>query len=112
MSFMSPESVGIHTFITDQRLAPVNIERNIKKNPMYPQNDRSRYESTPNIQRMSMSEVTFTLKAKPTRIPVRMISCINSRLFFNNDSLNPVKNTIKALILKKSNAGSSFISLV
>jgi len=35
-------SAGIHTFMIDQRLSPVNIARNTNKNPIYPQNESRR----------------------------------------------------------------------
>lgn len=82
MVLRSPASVGIHTFITDQRFAPVNIARNTKKNPMYPQKERSLYASTQNTPSMSMIEVTLTLKAKPMRMPVSIMIWRNSFWFF------------------------------
>lgn len=63
-------SEGIHTFIIDQRFAPVNIARKIKKNHIYHKNQSIRYAKSPRIARRSISVVTLMLKAKPIRMPM------------------------------------------
>ena len=105
-------SAGIQTFMIDQRLSPVNIARNTKKNPMYHQNDRSLYANNPKIARINMRVVTFTLKANPRRIPTRISNLYPSFQLFRSDSFVYVKNNMKTEILKNRSAGSSFMSLV
>ncbi len=67
---VSPGSAGIHTFIIDQRLSPVNVARNKKKKPIYHQNQRNLYERSPSMLNINIRLVNLMLKAKPISIPI------------------------------------------
>jgi hypothetical protein len=66
-------STGIHTFILVHRLAPVKIERNIKKNPVRPKNPRILYAISASDAMMRIRVVNLIEKARPTRNPDRAI---------------------------------------
>ena len=66
-------SIGIHTFIFAQRFPPVNIQINIKKNPINPDIPRILYAIKARLAIISMSDVSFMLNARPTMRPASAI---------------------------------------
>lgn len=62
-------STGIHTFILDHRPAPVNIDRNIKKNPLSQKNPNIVYAISARLAMMSIRVVNLIEKATPIMNP-------------------------------------------
>lgn len=67
-------SVGIHTFIFAQRLAPVNIEMKIKKNHINQKIPKVRYATSASAAIISIRVVNLMPKATPTMNPASAMS--------------------------------------